>query len=42
MVALHGRMGDGVIWIGDPLDPPVIPAKAGIQPTTAHVRRYVE
>jgi hypothetical protein len=25
------RAGIGVIWNGDPLEPPVIPAKAGIQ-----------
>ena len=25
------ELGAGVIWNGDPLEPPVIPAKAGIQ-----------
>jgi len=25
------KAGAGVIWNGDPLEPPVIPAKAGIQ-----------
>ena len=28
---VDGDVGAGVIWNGDPLEPPVIPAKAGIQ-----------
>ena len=30
-LAQSAALGSGVIWNGDPLEPPVIPAKAGIQ-----------
>ena len=41
--ALSGSIG--VIWYGDPLDPPVIPVppwREESSPTTAHFQRYAE